>query len=98
MNIPLGDFNAVSAGPPSFAFRGERIGANICYADLVRRGARGALSTQPRQAPTIFANLSNIGWFGDTLAIAQHPADLADARARVPAADAARDEHPVRLS
>ena len=24
------------------------------------------------RAPTVFANLSNIGWFGETIAVAQH--------------------------
>ena len=29
-------------------------------------------STDAAQAPTIFVNLSNIGWFGNTVAIDQH--------------------------
>ena len=27
---------------------------------------------RPESAPTVFVNLSNIGWFGNTLAIDQH--------------------------
>ena len=71
MNIPLGDFNRGVVGPPSFAFRGERIGANICYEDLFGEELAARFLDEPN-APTIFANISNIGWFGDTIAIAQH--------------------------
>ncbi|HWI11365.1 MAG TPA: apolipoprotein N-acyltransferase, partial [Burkholderiaceae bacterium] len=71
MNIPLGDFNRGPVGPPSFGFRGERIGANICYEDLFGEEL-AARFVDAAQAPTMFANISNIGWFGDTSAIAQH--------------------------
>ncbi len=71
MNIPLGDFNRGPVGAPSFAFRGERIGANICYEDLFGEELAARFKDEAG-APTIFANLSNIGWFGDTIAIDQH--------------------------
>ena len=73
MRIPLGDFNRGVLGPPSFAFHGERIAPNICYEDLFGEelAARFA-SPWTKHAPTIFANISNIGWFGDTIAIDQH--------------------------
>jgi apolipoprotein N-acyltransferase len=71
MNIPLGDFNRGPVGAPSFAFRGERIGANICYEDLFGEEL-AARFEDPALAPTIFANISNIGWFGDTIAVQQH--------------------------
>jgi apolipoprotein N-acyltransferase len=71
MNIPLGDFNRGPVGAPSFAFRGQRIGANICYEDLFGEEL-AARFANAAEAPTIFANLSNIGWFGDTVAIDQH--------------------------
>ena len=71
MNIPLGDFNRGAVGAPSFAFHGERIGANICYEDLFGEEL-AARFEDPANAPTMFANISNIGWFGDTIAIAQH--------------------------
>jgi apolipoprotein N-acyltransferase len=71
MNIPLGDFTRGVPNPPSFAVGGQRVAPNICYEDLfgeelARRYADAAA------APTMFANLSNIGWFGDTIAIDQH--------------------------
>ena len=71
MNIPLGDFARGPAVPASFAFAGQRIGPNICYEDLfgeelARRFADDA------SAPTLLANVSNIAWFGDTIALPQH--------------------------
>ncbi len=71
MSIPLGDFHRGPVGAASFAFKGERIGANICYEDLFGEELAARFRDEAN-APTIFANLSNIGWFGDTIAIAQH--------------------------
>ena len=71
MNIPLGDFMRGARIPPSFAFAGERWGPNICYEDLY--GDELALRfTDDDTAPTAFVNVSNIGWFGDTIAVDQH--------------------------
>lgn len=71
MNIPLGDFNRGAVGQPSMAWAGQRIAPNICYEDLFGEEL-GARFADPARAPTIFVNFSNIGWFGDTLAIDQH--------------------------
>jgi apolipoprotein N-acyltransferase len=71
LNIPLGDFNRGVRYPPSFVFRGERIAPNVCYEDLY--GDELALRfADEATAPTVFANVSNIGWFGDTIAVQQH--------------------------
>jgi apolipoprotein N-acyltransferase len=71
MNIPLGDFARGPLNAPSFSVGRERIAPNICYEDLF--GAELARRfVDPASAPTIFANLSNIGWFGDTIAVDQH--------------------------
>jgi apolipoprotein N-acyltransferase len=71
MNIPLGDFARGPQNAPSFSVAGERIAPNICYEDLF--GAELAQRfIDPDSAPTIFANVSNIGWFGDTIAVDQH--------------------------
>ncbi|HSW05401.1 apolipoprotein N-acyltransferase [Aquabacterium sp.] len=71
MNIPLGDFARGPLNAPSYALRGERVAPNICYEDLF--GEELALRfTDPATAPTVLANLSNIGWFGDTIAVTQH--------------------------
>ena len=71
MNIPLGDFARGRVGQPSMAWAGQRIAPNICYEDLFGEEL-GARFADPQQAPTIFVNLSNIGWFGDSVAIDQH--------------------------
>ena len=71
MNIPLGDFNRGLIGQPSFEWQGQRLAPNICYEDLFGEEL-GARFADAATAPTIFVNLSNIGWFGDTVAIDQH--------------------------
>ncbi len=71
MNIPLGDFNRGAVGQPSFAWQGQRLAPNVCYEDLFGEEL-AARFADPASAPTIFVNVSNIGWFGDTVAIDQH--------------------------
>jgi len=71
MQIPLGDFARGGWQQPSFAVGTQRVAPNICYEDLfgeelARRFVDAAT------APTLLANVSNIGWFGDTVAIPQH--------------------------
>jgi apolipoprotein N-acyltransferase len=71
MDIPLGDFARGPLNAPSFAVHGQRIAPNICYEDLF--GAELARRfIDPAAAPTIFANVSNIGWFGNSIAVPQH--------------------------
>jgi apolipoprotein N-acyltransferase len=71
MHIPLGDFNRGTLGQASWAVAGQRLAPNICYEDLF--GEELAASFRdPANAPTVLVNLSNIGWFGDTVAIDQH--------------------------
>ena len=71
MNIPLGDFNRGAVGQPSFDWQGQRLAPNICYEDLFGEEL-GARFVDAATAPTIFVNVSNIGWFGNTVAIDQH--------------------------
>ncbi|MEP6824888.1 MAG: apolipoprotein N-acyltransferase, partial [Ramlibacter sp.] len=71
MKIPLGDFNRGAVGQASFEWKGQRLAPNICYEDLFGEEL-GARFTDAATAPTMFVNVSNIGWFGDTLAIDQH--------------------------
>ncbi len=71
MNIPLGDFNRGPLGQPPFEWRGQRLAPNICYEDLF--GEELAVQfADPARAPTVFVNVSNIAWFGNTVAIDQH--------------------------
>jgi apolipoprotein N-acyltransferase len=71
MNIPLGDFSRGDVTQPSLAFKGERIAPNICYEDLFGEELARSFA-DPDKAPTLMVNLSNIAWFGDTVAIDQH--------------------------
>lgn len=71
MDIPLGDFARGPLDAPSFAFRGQRVAPNICYEDLFG-DELAARFVDPARAPTVMANVSNIGWFGNTVALPQH--------------------------
>lgn len=71
MHIPLGDFARGALAQPPLVWAGQRIAPNICYEDLF--GEELAASFRdPAQAPTVLVNVSNIAWFGDTVAIDQH--------------------------
>ncbi|MDO9075668.1 MAG: apolipoprotein N-acyltransferase [Rubrivivax sp.] len=71
MNIPLGDFARGVDYPPSFAVGAQRVAPNICYEDLFGEELARRF-VDPALAPTVFANVSNLGWFGDTVALPQH--------------------------
>ncbi len=71
MQIPLGDFNRGALVQAALAWQGQRLGPNICYEDLFGEEL-AARFADPSQAPTVFVNLSNIAWFGDSVAIEQH--------------------------
>ncbi len=71
MSIPLGDFARGVANPPSFTVGSQRVGPNICYEDLFGEELARRFE-DAAAAPTLLANISNIGWFGDTIAIDQH--------------------------
>lgn len=71
MQMPLGDFNRGALNQPSFSVKGERVAPNICYEDLFGEEL-AARFVDAGRAPTIFANLSNIAWFGESVAVDQH--------------------------
>ncbi len=71
MNIPLGDFRSGGLAQPPFAWQGQRIAPNICYEDLFGEEI-GANFRDEANAPTVLLNVSNIAWFGDSIAIDQH--------------------------
>jgi apolipoprotein N-acyltransferase len=71
MNIPLADFGRGGLAQPPFEWQGQRIAPNICYEDLFGDEI-GASFRGEANAPTVLLNVSNIAWFGDTLAIDQH--------------------------
>jgi apolipoprotein N-acyltransferase len=71
MNIPLGDFNRGPIGQRPFEWQGQRLAPNICYEDLFGEEL-AANFADAATAPTILVNVSNIAWFGDSIAIDQH--------------------------
>ena len=71
MNIPLGDFARGPLVAPSLVVGSQRVAPNICYEDLFGEEL-AARFTDPATAPTVLANISNIGWFGDSIAVDQH--------------------------
>jgi apolipoprotein N-acyltransferase len=68
MQIPLGDFTRGALNQPSFVINQQRVAANICYEDVFGHELLPAV----RQGATILANFSNLGWFGDSVALRQH--------------------------
>ena len=71
MNIPLGDFNRGGRRQPPFEWQGQKLATNICYEDLFSE-EMGLQFIDPAQAPTILVNISNLAWFGNSLAQEQH--------------------------
>jgi len=71
MNIPLGDFDRGALSQPPLAWGGQRIAPNVCYEDLFGEELAAGFG-DPAAAPTVLVNVSNIAWFGDTVAIDQH--------------------------
>lgn len=71
MNIPLGDFERGGLAQAPFLWQGQRIAPNICYEDLFGDEI-GANFRDEATAPTVLLNVSNIAWFGDSVAIDEH--------------------------
>jgi apolipoprotein N-acyltransferase len=71
MNIPLGDFSRGALPQAAWAVSGQRVAPNICYEDLFGEELAASFRA-PGVAPTVLINLSNIAWFGDSIAIDQH--------------------------
>jgi len=71
LQMPLGDFARGPLGQPPLLWAGQRIAPHICYEDLF--GEELAVSFRRADlAPTVLVNVSNIAWFGNTVAIDQH--------------------------
>ena len=71
MNIPLGDFTRGALGQAGFVWRGQRLAPNICYEDLFGEELAQQFLVAAN-APNIFVNVSNLAWFGGSLAMDQH--------------------------
>ncbi|HZQ72957.1 MAG TPA: apolipoprotein N-acyltransferase [Burkholderiales bacterium] len=67
LDIPLADFSAGAPDQPPLKVADQRIAVNICYED-----AFGAEIAARARDATLLVNVSNVAWFGDSLAPGQH--------------------------
>jgi apolipoprotein N-acyltransferase len=67
VNIPMSDFTRGPRMQRPLEVAGERVAVNICYED-----AFGDEIARALPAATLLVNVSNVAWFGDSLAPAQH--------------------------
>jgi apolipoprotein N-acyltransferase len=74
MVMPLGDFDRGAVRQAPFAVRDQFVAMNICYEDVFGEELLPALHPGADGSPgaTIFANVSNLAWFGDSFALTQH--------------------------
>lgn len=67
LRIPMSDFSRGAAGQAPLDIAGEKIALNICYEDVFGEEIIRALPEA-----TLLVNISNVAWFGDSLAPPQH--------------------------
>ena len=67
LSIPLSDFSRGAPDQPPLAVAGQRVALNVCYEDVF-----GAEIARRVPEATLLVNVSNVAWFGDSLAPAQH--------------------------
>ncbi len=75
MHIPLGDFKRGDLIQQPFPVKGQWILPNICYEDIFGEEIAARLRDEHasgRPVASILLNISNIAWFGDTIALPQH--------------------------
>lgn len=75
MHIPLGDFTRGDILQKPFAVRNQWVLPNICYEDLFGEEIAGQLDAahaSGNPVATLLLNVSNIAWFGDSIALPQH--------------------------
>ena len=66
-DIPMSDFTAGADRQPPMQIAGQKVAVNICYED-----AFGEQIIRALPEATLLVNLSNVAWFGDSLAPKQH--------------------------
>jgi apolipoprotein N-acyltransferase len=67
LHIPMSDFSRGPDTQPPMRLAGQKVAVNICYEDVFGEQIIRALPEA-----TLLANLSNVAWFGDSLAPPQH--------------------------
>ena len=75
LGIPMADQTAGKAGQAAFQVRDQWVLPNICYEDLfgeeIARHMR-IRASEGQPVASILLNISNLAWFGDSLAMPQH--------------------------
>ena len=75
MKMPLGDFGRGALYQPPIDVREQWVLPNICYEDLFGEEIAAQIAAaidRGSPVPSILLNVSNIAWFGDTIALPQH--------------------------
>ncbi len=67
LKIPMSDFSRGGAMQRPMPVAGQRVSVNICYEDAYASEIASRL-----QGATLLVNVSNVAWFGDSLAPGQH--------------------------
>ena len=67
MAVPLADFSRGASSQRPLMVAGERVAVDICYED-----AYGDEIVRQLPEATLLVNVSNVAWFGDSLAPGQH--------------------------
>lgn len=67
MKMPLGDFTRGAIDQQPMHLAGRRVAFNVCYEDLF-----GEEIIRQAGEANILVNVSNVAWFGDSMALPQH--------------------------
>ena len=67
LQVPMSDFSSGAKTQRPLEVAGQRVAVNICYEDVF-----GEEIIRPLPEATLLVNVSNMAWFGDSLAPGQH--------------------------
>lgn len=67
LQVPMSDFSSGKTVQKPLAVAGQQVALNICYEDVF-----GEEIIRPLPEATLLVNVSNMAWFGDSLAPGQH--------------------------
>ncbi|KAF1005257.1 MAG: apolipoprotein N-acyltransferase [Burkholderia sp.] len=71
MKIPLGDFTRGAPVQAPFWVHNQPVMADLCYEDIFGEEI-AATVRENAPSPVILVNVTNLAWFGDTIALDQH--------------------------
>lgn len=71
LNMPMGEFTSGTGPLQPFMVQGNALASTVCYEDIFS-GEFAQLVAKSTQEPTVFVNLSNLAWFGQSWALDQH--------------------------